>query len=108
MGMGTLTVQVHTGEDALPVANAEVTVYAPDGRALYRALTDVSGNTIGFPLPAPDKRYTLDPTYLQPAYAVYDVVIRAAGYATRHIHGVEIVDTQTTILPENLSPLSDE
>ena len=108
MGTGFLKVQVHTGDDALPVAGAEVVVSYPGGRVIYRARTDGSGNAGPFRLSAPDMKYTLDPNYNQPAYSVYNVDIRADGYVSRHVSNVPVVDTQTTILPGNLQPLTDE
>ena len=108
MGTGFLKVQVHTGDDALPVAGAEIVVSYPDGRVIYRARTDENGNTGTFRLSAPDMKYTLDPNYNRPAYSVYNVDIRADGFVSRHLSNVPIVDTQTTLLPQNLQPLTDE
>jgi len=108
MGTGYLTIQVLTGDDALPVANAHVTIKRPDGVPLYETTTDANGNTRLYALTAPDMKYTLDPYFLKPAYSVCDVDVSAAGFVTEHIHGVEIVDTQTTILPVNMHPLVDE
>lgn len=108
MGTGYLTVQAKTGNDALPVSNAHVILYDTNGDARYETYTDASGNTEHLSLPAPDKQYTLDPSYGKPAYSLWDVDVEKAGFATSHIHGVEVVDTQTAILPVNMEPLVDE
>lgn len=108
MGTGYLIVQARTGDDALPVGNALVVLSDADGNPLYETGTDLNGNTEPLALPAPDGRLTLDPAYGKPAYSVYDVTVSAENYTTIHIHGVEIVDTQTSILPVDMLPLVDE
>jgi len=105
MGIGFLTIQTRI-EDELPVI-AHVKITQPDGTLLYETDTDASGSTKTFPLNTPDVSLTLDPNYLAPAYSVADVHVYADGYKTIHIHNVEIVDTQTAILPVNMVPLED-
>jgi len=108
MGRGYLKMQVTTANEALPIANAHVTIERPDGVILYETDTDANGNTDYFSLTAPDVQYTLDPNFREPAYSVCDVVVSARGFVTEHVHGVEIVDTQSTILPVHMLPLTDE
>jgi len=108
MNTGYLTLHVTTGDDALPIANANITIRQTNREILYETHTDEDGNTAYFSLPAPDFQLTLDPYYLQPAYSVYDVDVSANGYVSLHIHDVEIVDTQTAILPVDMEPLTDE
>lgn len=108
MGTGYLIVQARTGDDSLPVRNAHVTLFDREHKSLYETYTDANGNTGSLPLPAPDKKYTLDPAFLRPAYSVWDVDVEAGGFISLHIHGVEVVDTQTSILPADMLPLSDE
>ncbi|MCL2322872.1 MAG: peptidoglycan-binding protein, partial [Oscillospiraceae bacterium] len=108
MGAGYLRVEVRTGDDAMPVENARVKVMSKDGKVLYDTTTDASGMTEALSLPAPDKKYTLDPNYEGLAYAIYDVDISADGFVSLHIHDVEILDTQTSILIEQMKPLVDE
>ena len=107
MGVGYLTINTRTAFDALPVAGAQVTIKGEDGTVLYEAVTDENGSTDFFPLTAPDVQHTLDPHWNKPAYSVVDVTVRAKGYVTSQIHGVEIVDTQRTILPVQLHPLEE-
>lgn len=108
MSTGYLKVQVHTGDDALPLSGAQITVSQLNGRVLYRARTDESGYAGPFSLPAPDKKYTLDPYYRRLPYAMCHVDIEADGFVKLHIDGVPIVDEETTILTENLQPLAEE
>lgn len=108
MGIGYLKIEVTSGEGAVPVAGAHIKIKNPDGTLLFETVTDVNGNTGTFPLQAPDKQYTLSPNYQRPAYSVYDVDVYSDDYSNMHIHDVEIVDTQTAILPVNMKPLSDE
>lgn len=108
MGTGYLTVQARAGDEALPVGGAHVTLSDQDGSILFETYTDSSGSTEPLPLPAPDREYTLDPNYRRPAYSEWEVEVEAEGYVTSHIHGAQVVDTQTSILPVHMEPLSDE
>lgn len=108
MGTGYLLIQVRTGDDALPIDNAHVTLLDRQGRILYETYTDANGNTEPLSLPAPDAQYTLDPYYGKPAYSEWDVDVEKQGYIISHIHDVQIIDTQTSILPVKLEPLADE
>lgn len=105
MGVGRLKAQVHTGEDALPVANANVQIKDKSGNVLYNLTTDASGNTEYVELPAPDKANTLDPNSPGPHYSTYDVVIsHPDSYITDTIHGVQIFDGVSSTEQVNLVP----
>jgi len=108
MGIGYIKVETRTAEDALPVGNAHVDIRQPDGTILYETETDADGETEKFSLTAPDKSLTLDPDYGRPAYSICDVDVSAPGYASIHVHGVQIVDTQKAILPVKMIPLTNE
>lgn len=105
MNVGYLTITTHTGDDALPVANCRVIIRDNQGTILYDILTDANGNTETYSLKAPDPALTLDQFYTKPAYSVYDVDIIKEGFVTKYIHGVEIIATQTAILPVSMLPL---
>jgi len=106
MGTGYLKVEVHTAYDALPIPGATVIVSNPNGRIIHQGTTDESGETGTFRLSAPDKQYTLMPNYKGVPYSTYNVVISAPGYVTRHISGIYVEDGETSILTEELTPLS--
>jgi hypothetical protein len=108
MGLGQLSVRAVTANEALPAANALVRVLGPDGRVLYETRTDAGGNTRLMDLTAPDIGLTLDPDYAQPAYSVTEVEVSAPGFITAHITNVEIVDTQHSILPVDMEPITSE
>lgn len=104
MGNGYLTVQVQTANGALPVSGAHVILYDKDGNKQGDTYTDANGNTQTWRLFAPDRAYTLDPNYQGEAYSVWDVDVEKENFVSKHIHGVEVVDTQTSILPVKLEP----
>ncbi|MFV0516303.1 MAG: peptidoglycan-binding protein [Aminipila sp.] len=107
MGLGYLKVQVHTANDALPISGASIEI-ATLSRVYYRLTTDINGDSKTVSLSAPSIRLTLNSQYNKPAYSVYDMTIKCAGYITKRISNVPIVDTQTTIMIENMQPLLDE
>lgn len=107
MGTGYLTVHTRTGNDALPVEEAHVLVSDENGVLQYETYTDSNGDTELLALPAPDAALTLDPNYRQPAYSSWNVEVEKDGFVSPHIRGVEVVDTQTSILPVQMEPLVD-
>jgi len=106
MGVGFLTIQARIGDDVIPVANAKVIIRRPDGPILYETATNANGNTQSFALTAPQAELTLDPNYPGPAYSICDVKVSAPGFMTTTIRDVEIVDTQTSILPVYMRPVA--
>ncbi|MCL2367979.1 MAG: peptidoglycan-binding protein, partial [Oscillospiraceae bacterium] len=108
MGTGYLILRVHNEDDSLPIGGARVTLSGRDGAALYETVTDENGNTEALELSAPDRALTLDENYKQPAYSEWNVKVEKAGFVTSEIFNVEVVDTETSILPVHLHPLVDE
>ena len=98
MGKGYLILQVHNEDDALPIANAHVILSGADGKPLYETRTDANGNTEPLELPAPDKEHTLHEHDKGPTYSEWNVDVSHEGFVTAHIRGVEIIDTQTTMM----------
>jgi hypothetical protein len=107
-GTGYLRVQVTTGDDVLPLAGAEVSIIQRDGVRIYRTLTGESGQTEDFALPTSCFQNSLDPDLTACALSVCDIDVRAKGFVTQYIRGIEILDTQTTILPVRMEPLAAE
>ncbi|MCL2358103.1 MAG: carboxypeptidase-like regulatory domain-containing protein [Defluviitaleaceae bacterium] len=103
MGTGFLEVVAITAYDALPIAGAKVFVLSGD-EVLYELTTDESGITQKVALEAPAKELANDINFTGVAYSVCDVRVEAAGYETVKIHDVEILDTETSILPVHMPP----
>ena len=107
MGTGFLEVVTTTAIGALPIPHARITV-SQNGNTLAEFDTDGSGIGRAVPLEAPALALTLDPEYEGAPYALYDVVAAAPGFVTVTIRGVEILDTETSILPINMVPFLTE
>ena len=105
MAIGRLKVQVHTGDDALPIENASIVIRDLSGRVLYNLTTDSNGNTEYVELYAADRSHNLSPDAFPPYYGVYDVEIRKGfEFITEIIKGVQIFDGVDSVLPINLLP----
>jgi len=104
MGTGFLQVSTITANGALPVPNAKITIFNGDN-ILYELVTDENGIGKSVPLEAPSVELTLDPNYEGIPYSICDVKADAAGFATAIVHGVEILDTETSMLPINMMPV---
>jgi peptidoglycan hydrolase-like protein with peptidoglycan-binding domain len=107
MGTGFLEIVVTTATGSLPVTQASVIVSDGD-IVLYQMTTDESGLTDTVPLETPPVAYTLDVNYTDAPYSVCDVRVEACGFMTTIIHGVEIFDTETSILPVNMLPALED
>jgi peptidoglycan hydrolase-like protein with peptidoglycan-binding domain len=107
LGTGYIRVQVSTGDEALPIPDAEV-IIKNGGVDFFKTTTDENGRTGKYPLPAPCIGNTLDPYARSPAYSLSDVEVRANGFVSQIVRGVEIFDTQTAILPVHMEPLTEE
>ncbi|MCL2202497.1 MAG: hypothetical protein FWB88_00960 [Defluviitaleaceae bacterium] len=107
MGTGFLEVVTSTGIGALPLAHTRIIV-SRDGNVVHEFLTDESGIGESVPLEAPEVALTLDVEYYGVPYSLYDVRAEAPGFMTTIIRGVEILDTETSILPINMLPATEE
>ncbi|MCL2508881.1 MAG: hypothetical protein FWF05_06865, partial [Oscillospiraceae bacterium] len=107
MGTGYLIVQVKTGDSALPVGDARVRVLDLQGNTIYDVKTDQNGNTEKLSLDAPDAAASLNPNNTEPTYSLWNVIVRADGYRGENIRNVQILDTETAILPVNMEPLEE-
>jgi len=104
MGTGFLEVVTSAGICALPVPHVKITVSTPEGKIIFTQTTNESGIGEAIPLEAPAIALTLDPNYTGIPYSLYDVRAESPDFATATIHGVEILDTETSILPINMLP----
>lgn len=109
MGIGYLKVELRTGDEAFPVGNARVLVKNESNDILFDLMTDENGNTVKVKLEAPDKTHTLNPNDQGPYYSTYEVEVKPGnGYMGEIIHGVQIFDTETSILPVQLTPVLED
>lgn len=107
-GRGFLQVRVSTAGDALPVKNATVTITEQGkdgaaGKVLYSTLTDRSGLTPLFSLPAPPASVGEQPGLGVP-YTEYRVEVSADRFISQIFEGVPVFSGVTTVQPATLTP----
>jgi hypothetical protein len=107
MGTGFLEVVTSAAIGALPIPHARITV-SQNGNILHEFETDESGIGSVVALDAPPAALSLDGDYTGIPYALYDVMAEAPGFVTAVIRGVEILDSETSILPINMLPYLTE
>ncbi|MCL2081074.1 MAG: peptidoglycan-binding protein [Oscillospiraceae bacterium] len=106
MGKGKLKVTLYLGDEARPVGNVKVLIKNPvSGDTLYELTADENGVTPSVELDAPDRENSLDPYGSMPRSGRYDVhVPPQKGYKHVIVHGVDIFDGETSILPVQMHP----
>lgn len=109
-GIGRLKIFVFTGNAALPVDGAQVTVYTlgADGNpnVLYELVSDFGGETEEITLETPSIDNSTSP-YDQ-AFAMYYVDVEQPQYETAKGVVVQIFPNTITVLPLNMQPKSQE
>ncbi|MCB6366475.1 carboxypeptidase regulatory-like domain-containing protein [Intestinibacillus massiliensis] len=110
-GDGYLQVRVNTATGALPIAGASVIIYerAEDGSTgemLYNAVTDESGLTAKFALPAPPASLSDQPGAPYP-YREYQVRVQKPRFYPVRFEGVPIFEKISTEQPVALTPVPD-
>ena len=101
---GYLKIQVSALQGAIPIADADIKIYLDIGGVRHLLVTDQSnrsGLTGSIPLPAPDKRLTLDPSSLKP-YSSYILVLEHPDFARAEINEVPIFDGITSVQQVNM------
>lgn len=111
-GRGFLQVRVSTARDALPIGDALVTITArsdsaSEGHALYSVMTDRSGLTAVFSLPAPPAETSERPGNSTP-FAEYRIRVSAPRFLTQIFEGVPVFSGVTTVQPAALEPAPDD
>ncbi|MDR2531219.1 MAG: carboxypeptidase-like regulatory domain-containing protein [Oscillospiraceae bacterium] len=107
MGTGYIRVHVTADDEALPIIGAEVIIRQRNGVSLFKTFTNESGKTEDFALPVACFGRTKS-VYENPIYTVCDADVRADGFVTKHIRGIEMLESETTILSVHMDPLIDE
>lgn len=106
---GRLIVMVTAVSRLYPVENAKVTVFTGDYTApnvIDTALTDQSGKTKVFSLPAPSRELSMEPDTGAQPYSLYNVLIEADGYADNLHINLPIFRGVTSLQRSNLTPLA--
>ena len=109
-GRGFLIVSVRTGEGAIPLEGALVTLRggeALEGDAIASFITDKSGNTPRITLPAPPRINSESPHGGKP-YAVYNADISLDGYYSNLYSNIPIFDTITSVQTAYMIPLPED
>ncbi|WP_226529519.1 peptidoglycan-binding protein [Metabacillus niabensis] len=105
MGVGYLTVQSRTANDALPLEGVRVRIRNQKGKLLYELTTDRIGKTEPISLEAVDRKFSLDPNYTGNPYSNYILDAEKEGYNSLHIADVQIFDGEKAIQPLVLIPM---
>ncbi len=102
---GKLLAVVTTVRTLYPVPNAKVTVFTGDYENMNvvdTSLTDQSGRTKVFTLPAPSNALSLDKDNKQIPYAVYNMLVEADGYIDNIHLNIPVFSGVTSIQGSNM------
>ncbi len=107
---GYMIVQVSALQGAVPIANADVVVTRDIGNETYLMwydVTDESGKSRIFELPAPPREMSEQPSNAGVPYASYNVRVAAPGYFTITNAGAQVFGGQTSIAAVDMIPKSE-
>jgi len=104
MAQGTLKIFTTMGEESLPVGGVSYAIKDKEGNILFSGITDESGESGTYTLPAPPRELTLAPAPGTRPYGVYDVTVLKPGFITLNFIDVEIFDGIDSVLPVNMLP----
>jgi len=105
MGKGFLTVKLFVADGAKPVSKMRVLIKDTYGKIIYDLTADKNGITRKVELETTDYRYSITPEHTQPRFLVYTVEVPfARGYRRVIVYGVQIFDTEISILPIRMHP----
>ncbi len=106
-----LVVTLAAANEAFPVTQSVVRIFAPDGRMLYEQYlgTESEGRSEPFLLQTPEDVSSLEPSEAGPLpYSAYTVTVRSEHYYQIRIEGVQMFDTFPSTLPIQMIPLPDD
>ena len=109
LGTGYLVVQVTTGNSAIPLKGASVTVSqkrAGDTVVLYELTTGRDGKAPQVALPAPS-RSDAQRAATEPPYATYHIAVALPGYTAAEYNEVPIFDGIIAMQQADLVPLPE-
>ena len=111
--IGFLTTIVSTANGALPIQNANVTIYERgndeennQGDVLYKLTTDISGRTEKVSLNTKSKDLSITPDNILP-FLSYDIYVNADGYYDSSFLNVPIFQGVSSLQNVHLIPLSE-
>lgn len=105
---GYILVNVRTGDDSSPIKNAAVSVSAiRDGMRFFIGsdITDESGRTRRFTVPAPDLSLSLSPGSRLRPYGLYDVSVTAKGFFNARSVDVPVFSGITSLQNFSMIPV---
>lgn len=103
----TLVVQVYTARQAIPIPEADVSVYCGDGDGnvlISFRTTNADGKTDPLLLSAPNRDFSETPDPPERPYAVYHVRIDHPQYISETLEDVQLFGGVESILPVELTP----
>ena len=106
---GRLIVSVTSLRENYPVANALVVIFTGEYEnktEIDRSLTDISGKSKVFTLPAPERNLSLNAGAVEPVYTTYGVEVTADGYAKEINLNLPIFSGVTSLQNVDLTLLS--
>lgn len=108
MEQGILNVNVISSNTNRPISGASVRVTSMNEpeQVLEETITDNQGQLNAIELAAPPVEYSMAPGANKP-YSEYTVLIRAPGFESKEISGVEIFSGETAIQNASLIPVAE-
>ena len=100
----TLVFQLYKAREALPVANARVTVTDPADGTTRILQTNANGRTTPVCVTAPDVALSLTPDTVELPYKKYNARIEADGYLSVRIEGIQVFSGQQSIQELEMNP----
>lgn len=107
-GTGYIAVNIRTGDDSSPVAGASVKItgnHSGKSFILGSAVTDSSGKTPTFELPAPETEPLRPPGSGDRVYSMYDISVTAKGFFNVRSVDVPVFDGITSVQNFSMIPL---
>ncbi len=105
---GRLTVSVTSISELYPVKGAKVTVFTGDyqnPKEIAVSITNESGKTTDFILPAPPRELSLESNNTIPPYSLYNILVESDNYADNIHLNIPIFRGVTSMQRSNLIPL---
>ncbi|MDE5582789.1 MAG: carboxypeptidase regulatory-like domain-containing protein [Ruminococcus sp.] len=106
--VGYIIVNTRTGEQSSPVENASILITAViDGRReiIASGLTDESGTSRRFAVPAPDLAYSQSPEHSTRPYSLFDISVTAKGFFNARSVDVPVFSGITSVQNFSMIPV---